>query len=670
MAIDGEAGFNASRADRANSISVDHREVRLCCSLVGSNYLEAQQAVFDPDFVESIEVADSHFDQKAGRVSSTDTTRDQTPMSGNVYEALRDPDVLLQVLQLNQDRLLEESFCRRCCYEAVQLFSRVLPALVIYGGTASLLVCSIWQYRWGVLLSLTLFTLYMVHLSVTILFFSVLGLFRVWRDSQEDWTAALEDWTEPLDEDGDITAKDVMHVVILPTYRTPIEVLQDTLRSLAEFRWAQRKLIVCLAFEEREEEAQEKEKRLKRTFHKEFAYMTATYHPSNLPNHLPGKSSNECWAFQQLRKELYEVKGVQASDPRVVITVMDDDSSMHPKYFEALTYHFITAGSNRRYLQTWQAPICHFKNFLRQPVLVRISSLFSTLSELACLANPLDCHVTYSTYSISLALASAVGGWDPDHLAEDWHMFAKCAVKTEGRLRCVPIFLPVLNYTPEEDGYWNTLCSRWTQAKRHALGVSEVVYVLSSSFLAFLEMPSWRRCFRFTWMMSPLLAKFTQTHFVNGMAGVWNVMAQLVIHVYMLESWCPLHDLGGPRCNLPGSEEQILRNSLLVYIQQRSTAIMAFASIFSGGLGAIYFHMVKDRVEGNVNEHWKTRSLALMWLIIEIEVSLCGIFQSFIFGALPLWIACIRIIGSIRFNHVVVGMVGRDAERELELDSP
>eukprot|EP00434_Breviolum_minutum_P037450 symbB.v1.2.033208.t1/scaffold4089.1/size46570/1 len=152
------------------------------------------------------------------------------------------------------------------------------------------------------------------------------------------------------------------------------------------------------------------------------------------------------------------------------------------------------------------------------------------------------------------------------------------------------------------------------------------------------------------------------------MAGVWNVMAQLVIHVYMLESWCPLHDLGGPRCNLPGSEEQILRNSLLVYIQQRSTAIMAFASIFSGGLGAIYFHMVKDRVEGNVNEHWKTRSLALMWLIIEIEVSLCGIFQSFIFGALPLWIACIRIIGSIRFNHVVVGMVGRDAERELELD--
>ncbi|CAJ1445846.1 unnamed protein product, partial [Effrenium voratum] len=107
-------------------------------------------------------------------------------------------------------------------------------------------------------------------------------------------------------------------------------------------------------------------------------------------------------------------------------------------------------------------------------------------------------------------LATAVGGWDPDFLAEDWHMFAKCAVKSEGRLRCVPIFLPVLNYTPEEDTYWQTLCSRWTQAKRHALGVSEVVYVLSASFLAFLELPSWRTALSFSWRLSPVLAKFTQ----------------------------------------------------------------------------------------------------------------------------------------------------------------
>ncbi|CAJ1364227.1 unnamed protein product, partial [Effrenium voratum] len=416
------------------------------------------------------------------------------------------------------------------------------------------------------------------------------------------------------------------------------------------------------------------EKALRKVFQSQFAFITATYHPSQLPNHLPGKSSNECWAFQQLCKDL-EAQGLQSCDPRVVITIMDDDSYMHPKYFEALTYYFLAAGPSCRYMRIWQPPICHFKNFLRQPVLVQISSLFSTLSELAGLANPLDCHVTYSTYSISLVLATAVGGWDPDFLAEDWHMFAKCAVKSEGRLRCVPIFLPVLNYTPEEDTYWQTLCSRWTQAKRHALGVSEVVYVLSASFLAFLELPSWRpvascrhaatrrtrTALSFSWRLSPVLAKFTQTHFVNGMAGVWNVMAQLVIHIFLLGSWCSLEST--ERCSRwDAGSEQVLRNSMLVYLQQRATALMALSSIFCGGLGAIYFHMVKDGVEGNVQGHWKTRSLPLMWLIIEIEVSVFGLAQSFIFGAMPLWIACLRIIGGIRFTHSVVGMVGRSEE--------
>eukprot|EP00438_Fugacium_kawagutii_P032799 Skav211936 [mRNA] locus=scaffold1086:467720:480650:+ [translate_table: standard] len=132
-----------------------------------------------------------------------------------------------------------------------------------------------------------------------------------------------------------------------------------------------------------------------------------------------------------------------------------------------------------------------------------------------------------------MALASAVGGWDPDHLAEDWHMFAKCAVKTEGRVRCVPIFLPVLNYTPEEDGYWDTLCSRWTQAKRHALGVSEVVYA-----------------------GKPRLNPWDAAEMVLGCRG----------------ATCKT-------LAAPGRARDHVRTR--------------FASILSGGLGAIYFHMVK-----------------------------------------------------------------------------
>jgi len=89
---------------------------------------------------------------------------------------------------------------------------------------------------------------------------------------------------------------------------------------------------------------------------------------------------------------------------------------------------------------------------------------------------------------------------------------------------------------------------------------------------------------------------------------------------------------------------------------------MASASILSGGLGAVYFHMVKDRVEGDIEQHWNIRILPMMWLTIELEVTICGLVQSLIFGSLPLWIACVRIIGNVRFSHVVAGMVGRASD--------
>ncbi|CAE8685751.1 unnamed protein product, partial [Polarella glacialis] len=503
-------------------------------------------------------------------------------------------------------------------------------------------------------------------------------------DSSENWHARHIRSPErsSLSELG-IAWSDVIHIVMLPTYKTPMSVLEETLDCLARSKLAKHQVGICLAFEERESEAPQKAAEIELQFKGRFKFIISTFHPSNLPGHVPGKSSNECWAFSCLRRDLEESHGIPPFDPRVVITVIDDDSDMHDKYFEALTHHFLALGEEERYLRFWQPPICQFKNYLRQPMLVRVSSLFATLHELACLANPLDHHVCFSSYSVSLVLASAVGGWDPEYLAEDWHMFAKSSLMTEGRVKCCPIFLPVLNYTPEEETYYGTLDSRWQQAKRHALGVSELVYVWSAIYLALLELPTLRRKVLFLWRIAPLVSKFTQTHFVNGMAAVWSVMAQLVIRVYMWGSWCHLHDLDNVdgACPLPmlslasaalggasaleAANEQILRNSLLVYWQQRATALAAISSILCGGLGAMYFHIVKDRVEGNPDSHWHIRCLPLMWLVIELECSTCGLVSSFIFGSLPLWIACIRVIHGVRFPHIVAGMVGRSAEEEL-----
>jgi len=98
------------------------------------------------------------------------------------------------------------------------------------------------------------------------------------------------------------------------------------------------------------------------------------------------------------------------------------------------------------------------------------------------LASRTSTALPYSTYSITSNLAYRVGGWDPDWISEDWHMFLKCFLHTSDTppVRVEGIFLPVMNYTPEDSTYWKSLLARWEQSKRHALGISEMVYFFST----------------------------------------------------------------------------------------------------------------------------------------------------------------------------------------------
>mmetsp|Transcript_63148 Transcript_63148/g.133301 ORF Transcript_63148/g.133301 Transcript_63148/m.133301 type:complete len:664 (+) Transcript_63148:490-2481(+) len=590
------------------------------------------------------------------------------------------PEFAFQVLRLDRESLCEGPI-RNTIYVLVHGTARLLPAFVIYGGTLGLLVCAVYKYRWGVLCSLTLYTVYMFIQCFALLVFSLVGLGRVWQDSRVKWYAKYSRWRERADKSGekrplsldwkettDLLWNDIIHIVMLPSYKTPIEVLRESIQHLEKYEWAQTHMGVVLAFEQRELDVDKKAQQLCSEFEGHFRFLTVSYHPADLPGHVPGKSSNECWAFQHACAELEAVHGISRHDPRVLMTVMDDDSEFHENYFEALTYHYITAPPHRRCRMTFQPPICHFKNYLRQPLVVRVSSLFATLSELASLANPFDCHVNYSSYSLSLSLASAVGGWDPDYLAEDWHMFAKCSLKTGGLVKCQPIFLPLLNYTPEEESYLGTCRSRWEQAKRHALGVSELVYVIQGLCLACFELRGWGRRLVFFWRLCPVLGKFTQVHFMNGMSTVFTLLAQFVIHFYMWRSWCYVSALSSDQtCALlmhdatqEGiAEEQIVLNSLMVHWQQRFTAAMAAATVLSGGFGAWYFHLVRDRVEGDVDKHCFVMNPIVHWINVELAVSTVGWIASLMYGALPLWIAVYRIICQARFTHVVAGMVGR-----------
>jgi hypothetical protein len=95
--------------------------------------------------------------------------------------------------------------------------------------------------------------------------------------------------------------KAVHHVVVLPNFNEPQDILSRTLQSLSVQEGARHYISVVLGMEEREPEARDKAEALLAQYKGKFYCLMATFHPSNLPGEAPGKGMNETWAARCAR---------------------------------------------------------------------------------------------------------------------------------------------------------------------------------------------------------------------------------------------------------------------------------------------------------------------------------------------------------------------------------
>ncbi len=117
------------------------------------------------------------------------------------------------------------------------------------------------------------------------------------------------------------------HIVIVPNYKEPDEILRRTLDALASQHRASERIIPVLGMEEREPDARAKGEALAAEYAGKFRHVLVSVHPGGIPGEEPGKSSNEAWAARQARKMVDEL----GLDPDLVtITSCDADSVITP----------------------------------------------------------------------------------------------------------------------------------------------------------------------------------------------------------------------------------------------------------------------------------------------------------------------------------------------------
>ncbi len=134
------------------------------------------------------------------------------------------------------------------------------------------------------------------------------------------------------------------HMVVIPEYNEPYSVLRDTISNLTKQDFPKERLIVVLATEKRDINAQGISLNLKKEFGSEFGRFYVTVHPDAI-GEVKGKSSNMAYAAREITKKMEEAK---IDINFVTITSCDADALLHPKYFSYLTSVFLQ-DENRKY---------------------------------------------------------------------------------------------------------------------------------------------------------------------------------------------------------------------------------------------------------------------------------------------------------------------------------
>ena len=456
-----------------------------------------------------------------------------------------------------------------------------IPAALVWGTLAFAIALSFIAPIWAIGF-IIVFDLYWMY---RVLYFIVFVI-HAWRQHRK---AEATDWMARLQEDVHHW-EEFYHLVFLPTYKEPVEIIDATLRQIQNSTYPNKKIMIVLAGEGRDEQNFKANAALiKKKYKGVFGQFFTTVHPTELPNEIPGKGSNLNYAGKQVQAKLDKL---DIPYERVIASSFDVDTVVHEQYFAHLTHTFGTVERPQR--ASYQPVIVFNNNIWESPAPIRISAFGTTFWLFGELARPHRMW-TFSSHSMPFKMLVDVGFWEKDMVSEDSRIFLQGVRRYKGDYRVEPLYLPVSMDAVAGTGYAQSLKALYKQQRRWAWGVEHFPYMVSN-VLPDKRIPFKIR-FRLIW------------NHVEGMF-TW-ATAPLLIFIM---GWLPLElaksNASAIAHNAPFTLEWIMR-------------IAALGILFSGALS---FSLLPARPKQVTP--WTWLMMLAQWLLLPVTFVLFGAFPS------------------------------------------
>lgn len=375
------------------------------------------------------------------------------------------------------------------------------------------------------------------------------------------------------------------HLVILPFYTEPEEVIDASLKALSETKYDRKSIIVALACEERAGEyAQNIAKKMQEKWSDTFGKFHVSIHPSDIEGEIAGKGANATWAAEDVRKKVLDPHGIRYN--HTLVSIFDIDTVVYPDYFNCLVWHFMTAAKP---LKSSFQPVPVFNNNMWEAsALARVVAMSSTFWEMVQQERP-ERMATFSSHSVSFQALYEIGYWQTNMVSEDSRIFWNLLLANNGDYTVIPLSYPVSMDANTATSFWGTVKNIYKQHRRWTYGVENFVYII----------------FHFTKNKTIPLGKRI-TIALQQAEGYWSMVTNPIMLIIL--GWAPIF-FGGRVFH-----ETVLSYNLPIVV--RDLLILAMFGLVISSI--ISLTLIPKRPEGKNRFIYVV--MALQWILVPITM--------------------------------------------------
>jgi hypothetical protein len=411
--------------------------------------------------------------------------------------------------------------------------------------------------------------------------------------------------------DDFIQFKDIIHVVILATYKEDIEILRSSIGEIFNSDYPKEKIYFVLATEERDKERAEKySKILQEEYGHKFGRFYSFMHPKDIPGEIIGKGGNITFAGRKIA-EVLEKDGIDSKN--VIVTSLDADNRVSKDYFLCLAYNYLIAEDRKK--KSYQPLPLFYNNIWNVPIfsrLIAISNTFFQMVQFVSLRNLRN----FSSHAQSLEALKEMDFWATNTIVEDGHQFWRAYFKYNGDHYVVPLFVPIYQDAVQGKTYFDTIAAQYKQLRRWAWGCTDIPFILINMKKKDGKIPFWRNFDvaynliegHVMWATTPvmvtvsstiskLLRDSSNTVFVYNLSHILSILFTVALTGVFVSMCVSL-------AMLPKTPKGIIYK--FSYILQ--WVFLPLITVFFGALPAIDAHtrlMIGKRLDFNVTEKFR-----------------------------------------------------------------